>query len=103
MEHGDIPVLGLRCRSFAYVTDLNRIPDDVWPILEGLDDLILDAVRVRPHPNHFNLEQAVEAAERIGAKRTFLTHLSDDYDHDVTNAQLPRGIQLAFDSQRIDL
>ena len=103
VDHGGQPVLGLRCKGFAYITDVNRIPDEVWPVLEGLDDLILDAVRVRPHPNHFNMEEAIAVAGRIGAQRTWFTHLSDDFDHDVTNAQLPSGMELAFDGQRIGL
>jgi phosphoribosyl 1,2-cyclic phosphate phosphodiesterase len=101
--HGGEPVLGLRCGGFAYVTDVNEIPGLAMDALGGLDDLILDAVRIKPHPNHFNLEQALVAAHEIGAKRTWLTHLSDDFDHDVTNARLPSGVQLAYDGLRIPL
>lgn len=103
VRHGGMPVLALRCGGFAYVTDTNEIPPEAMSRLKGLDDLILDAVRVRPHPNHFNLQQALVVAREIGAKRTWLTHLSDDFDHDATNSQLPAGIQLAWDGQRIGL
>ncbi|MEP0842707.1 MAG: MBL fold metallo-hydrolase, partial [Phycisphaerae bacterium] len=67
--HGQLPVLGFRVGRFAYCTDVSRIPDESWPLLEGLETLILDGLRHRPHPTHFNLEQAVEAARRIGAGR----------------------------------
>lgn len=99
--HGPTRVLGLRVRDFAYLTDVSEIPEDVWPRLRGLDTLVLDAVRRRPHPNHFHLEKAIEVAQRIGARRTYFTHLSHDYDHDRTNAELPDGIRLAYDGLRI--
>lgn len=103
IEHGPTPVLGLRIGDFAYLTDVNRIPDQAMELLIGLDTLILDAVRYRPHPNHFNCEQAIEAAQRIGARQTYFTHLSHDYDHDRSNAGLPDGIELAYDGLRIPL
>ncbi len=101
VEHGTTRVIGLRVNNFAYITDVSRIPEEVEPLLEGLDYLVLDAVRYRPHPNHFNMVQALEAAARIGAKRTILTHLSDDYDHDVVDAGLPEGVTLAYDGMRL--
>lgn len=103
VEHGPIPVLGLRVAGFAYVTDVNRIPPEAMAELQGLDTLVLDAVRYRPHPNHFNLDQAIAVAQEIGARQTYFTHLSDDYDHDVTNATLPSGMGLAWDGLKIPL
>lgn len=99
--HGKIPVIALRCETFAYVTDVSFIPIEVEEKLQGLETLILDAVRFKPHPNHYNLEQALEAAKRLGAKQTYLTHLSHDYDHDRSNAELPTGVALAYDGLRI--
>lgn len=103
VEHGSVPVIGLRVNDFAYITDVSRIPDEARAELNGLDTLVIDAVRIKPHPNHFHLDRALEVAGEIGARRTLLTHLSHDYDHDVTNAQLPKGVQLAFDGLRIPL
>ena len=103
VEHGPWPVLGMRIGNFAYLTDVNRIPSSVRPLLDGLDDLILDAVRYRPHPNHFHFDQAVEVAQEIGAKRTWFTHLSDDYDHDEVEAGLPSNIRLAYDGLTLAL
>ena len=101
--HGRNPVLALRVNDFAYVTDVSEIPPEARQHLNGLDVLILDAVRFKPHPNHFHFAKAIEVAQEIGADRTYFTHLSHDYDHDKTNAELPAGIQLAFDRQRIQI
>lgn len=95
--HGSMPVLGYRIGSFAYCTDVSTIPEESWRLLERLEVLILDALRRRPHPTHFNLEQAVEAAKRIGARQTFFTHIAHELGHAETNAQLPNGMALAYD------
>lgn len=99
--HGQWPVIGLKINRFAYLTDVNMIPGEVMDRLTDLDTLILDAVRYRPHPNHFNYEQAVEVALAIGARQTYFTHLSADYDHDRVNEDLPNGIDLAYDGLAI--
>ncbi len=98
--HGQLPVLGFRVGNFAYCTDVNEIPVDSWPLLYNLDVLILDALRRRPHPTHFNLEQAVSHAKQIGARETFFTHIAHELGHAETNAELPKGIALAYDTQR---
>ena len=101
--HGPWPVLALRVNDFAYVTDVGEIPPEAEEHLHGLDTLVLDAVRYKPHPTHFHYDKAIEVAQRLGARQTFFTHLSHDYDHDATNAQLPPGIALAYDGLRIPL
>jgi phosphoribosyl 1,2-cyclic phosphate phosphodiesterase len=101
--HGKIPVLALRINDFAYVTDVSEIPTEARAHLNNLDTLILDAVRIKPHPNHFHFDKAIEVAQEIGAKQTYFTHLSHDYDHDVTNSKLPKGIELAYDRLRIQI
>jgi len=101
--HGKLPVLALRVGGFAYVTDVSHIPGAAWARLQGLDTLILDGVRYKPHPNHFHFEKAVEVAQELGARQTYLTHLNHDYDHDAVNASLPKNIQLAYDGLRIRL
>lgn len=103
VAHGKIPVVAVRVGGFAYVTDVSEIPSEAWEKLQGLDTLILDAVRLAPHPNHFHFEKALEVAKELGAKKTYLTHLSHDYDHDITNSQLPMGIELAWDGLRIEI
>ncbi len=96
--HGRLPILGYRIRSFAYVTDCSYIPEDSYELLRDLDILVLGALRIRPHPTHFNLEEALEAVERIKPRRAFFTHICHDLEHDAVNNQLPPGIKLAYDS-----
>jgi phosphoribosyl 1,2-cyclic phosphate phosphodiesterase len=95
--HGEQPILGLRVGRFAYLTDCSRIPDESWALLAGLDVVVLDALRDRPHPTHFTVAEAVEAAARIGARRTYFTHMTHDLRHEPTCARLPRGMELAYD------
>lgn len=95
--HGRLGILGYRVGGFAYCTDVSEIPGDSWPLLAGLDVLILDALRKRPHPTHFNLEQAVDHARRIGARRTLFTHIAHELPHEETNRSLPEGMSLAHD------
>lgn len=97
VRHGNLPVIALRVNDFAYVTDVSEIPPDAWSKLQGLDTLILDAVRYKPHPNHFHFDSALETAIALGAQKTYFTHLSHDYDHDIVNAALPSNIELAYD------
>jgi phosphoribosyl 1,2-cyclic phosphate phosphodiesterase len=97
LYHGARPILGLRFGAFAYLTDCNRIPDVSWPMLEGLDVLVIDALRDRPHPTHFTVAEAVEASRRIGARRTYFTHMCHDLPHAATSARLPDGVELAYD------
>lgn len=101
LMHGKLQVLGFRVGDFAYCTDVNYIPPESWPLLRGLDVLILDALRKRPHPTHFNLDQAVATAKQIGAKRTLFTHIAHELGHAETNASLPSGMELAYDGQKI--
>lgn len=101
--HGTRPILGYRIGRFAYLTDCSRIPDESWPLLEGLDLLVISALRHRPHPTHFSLEDAVAAARRIGATRTLFTHMCHDLGHAVTCASLPPDLQLAYDGQVADV
>ncbi len=99
--HGAMPVLGFRFGSFAYCTDCSVIPESSFDSLGDLDVLVLDALRRTPHPTHFNLEQAVAAAERIGARETFFTHIAHELMHADTNAELPDGMALGYDGQVI--
>lgn len=103
VRHGTIPVVGLRVNDFAYITDVSEIPPPARSLLDGLEVLVLGCIRYRPHPNHFHLEKALEVAEEIGAKSTFLTHLGHDFDHRCTNESLPPGVRLAYDGLRISV
>jgi phosphoribosyl 1,2-cyclic phosphate phosphodiesterase len=103
LEHGRFRVLGFRFGNVAYCTDTNGIPAESWPLLEGLDVLVLDALRHKPHPTHYSLSEAVEVAGRVGAGRTYFTHMSHDLEHAATNAALPEGMELAYDGLRVPL
>ncbi len=100
LMHGRLPVFGYRFGRFAYCTDCNFIPDESLERLQDLDVLILDALRRRPHPTHFNLEQAVAMAERIGARQTYFTHIAHELKHADINAELPDDMKLAHDGLR---
>ncbi len=103
LMHGPTPVLGFRFGDFAYCTDCNFIADEALDLLEGLDVLILDALRRRPHPTHFNLEQAVDMAYRIQAKQTYFTHIAHELYHADVNEELPMGMALGYDGMRLRL
>ena len=103
LMHGPMQVFGFRFGRFAYCTDVSGIPADSLKLLEGLDALVLGALRRRRHPTHFNLEQAVEAAHQIGAQRTFFTHIAHELPHEATNAELPDTMALGYDGQVITL
>ncbi|MBN2491540.1 MAG: MBL fold metallo-hydrolase [Planctomycetes bacterium] len=100
VHHGDVAVLGYRIGPFAFLTDFNRIPDASRACLEGLEVLVLGALRPRPHPTHFSLTEAVAEARRIGARRTYFTHMTHELKHAETDAALPPGMALAYDGLR---
>ncbi|MEE8536734.1 MAG: MBL fold metallo-hydrolase [Acidobacteriota bacterium] len=101
-HHQDL-IVGYRVGAFAYLTDVSRIPDESRPLLEDLDVLVLNALRRRPHPSHLHLSAAVEEAQRIGARRTFFTHISDDLHHATTEADLPSEVRLAYDGLTLEI
>ncbi len=103
LEHGQMPVFGYRCGPFAYLTDCNGIPESSLELLKGLELLILDGLRFKPHNTHFNIPQAIRMAEKIAARQTLLTHLSHEVDHPRHDPQLPGGINLAYDGQAFSL
>jgi phosphoribosyl 1,2-cyclic phosphate phosphodiesterase len=99
--HGSLPILGFRFGSFAYLTDASAIPDASWPLLEGVEVLVLNALRHRPHPTHFSLAEAVAVAERLRARQTWFTHVCHDLPHEATNRALPAGMALAHDGLQV--
>lgn len=101
--HGRMPILGFRFGGAAYLTDCNRIPDESWPLLEGLDVLVIDALRFRPHSTHFSVDEAIDVARRLAPRRTLLTHICHDLAHAAVSASLPSGIELAYDGLALDV
>ena len=96
-RHGDLPILGYRIGRFAYLTDTNYLPEATLEQLHGLDVLVLDALRHRPHKTHFTIEEAVATARRIGARQTYFVHMTHDVGHAEEDARLPDGINLGYD------
>ncbi|HUT43130.1 MAG TPA: MBL fold metallo-hydrolase, partial [Desulfobacterales bacterium] len=99
--HGRLQIVGYRINNFAYLTDCSFIPVKSYPYLQHLELLVLDALRKKPHPTHFTLEQAVCEAEKIGAKLTYFTHMTHHLDYEELNSSLPSGMQLAYDGLSI--
>lgn len=98
VHHGELPIHGYRVEDLAYITDANRIPEETMNRLKNLEVLILNALRIKPHYSHFALSEALEVAHQIGAKRTYLTHLSHLMgNHSAVNQRLPEGVSLAYD------
>ena len=95
--HGPMEIAGFRFGSAAYLTDVSAIPEESFALLEGLDYLVLSALRHKPHPTHATVEQALGWAHRIGAKQTWLTHIAHELGHKQTNQALPAGVALAYD------
>ncbi len=95
--HGKLPVIAYRFNDFAYATDLNFISDDTITGLQGLDVLVLDCVRIKPHSTHLGLNEALEYIKRIKPKRAFLTHLNHDILHERDSKLLPPNVEFAYD------
>ncbi|MEM0966418.1 MAG: MBL fold metallo-hydrolase [Verrucomicrobiota bacterium] len=107
LPHGPIEVLGLvferNGKRIAYYTDCSGIPDEALELARSAEVVVLDGLRSNPHPSHMTIDQAVEAAERIGGHQTFLTHMTCTVDHGPVDATLPEGVRLAYDGLRIEV
>jgi len=105
--HGEMDVLGFRFGCAAYLTDFSRLPESSVPLLEGLDDLILDALRDVPHPMHQTVEQALTVIDRLKPKRAWFTHIAHDLPHEATNERLRKAgypqVQLAYDGMELQV
>jgi phosphoribosyl 1,2-cyclic phosphate phosphodiesterase len=100
--HGKLPVIAYRFNDFAYATDLNFISDETIAGLQGLDVLVLDCVRIKPHATHLGLNEALEYIEKIKPRRAFLTHLNHDVLYERDSKLLPSNVQFAYDGLVLD-
>jgi phosphoribosyl 1,2-cyclic phosphate phosphodiesterase len=105
--HGEMEVLGFRFGRAAYMTDFSRLPESSVPLLEDLDDLILDALRDVPHPMHQTVEQALALVDRLKPKNAWFTHIAHDLPHEATNERLRNAgypqVQLAYDGLQLEV
>jgi phosphoribosyl 1,2-cyclic phosphate phosphodiesterase len=101
--HGDLPVLGFRFGRAAYVTDFSTIPESSLALLEGLEVLVLDALRHAPHPTHSHLENSLRLVERLQPRRAYFTHIAHELGHAATNATLPGHVRLAHDGLSLEV
>lgn len=102
--HGHVRTYGFRVGGLGVIVDGKRIPEAAQEVLEGVDVLVINALWWgNPHPTHFNVEEAIEAARSIGARRTFLTHMTHRLDYRELMANLPEGIEPAFDGLVVEI
>lgn len=102
--HGKLPILGFRIGGLAYITDCLVMPESTVKLLEGVDTLVINALRHKPHLSHMSIDEALAIVRRVNPRRTYLTHMSDGAGlHAESAAFLPEGVEFAFDTQRIEL
>lgn len=101
VQHGRLPILGYRFGDLAYVTDAKLVPAVALERLQGVDTLVLNALRERPHPTHLSVSEALDVIEQVGPRQAFLTHVSHETSHAEMESMLPSRVRVAFDGLTI--
>lgn len=101
MLHGNLEVAGFRFGKAAYLTDMSSLPESSYPLLEGLEVAVIDALRRQPHPSHSTLQNSIDIAQRIHPQQTYFTHMSHDLGHAATESILPEKMRLAYDGLKV--
>lgn len=99
---GDMSVNGYRFGDFAYISDIHDFPETIFEDLQGVNELVVGALRHEPSTMHFTIEEAIAFGRRVGAKNTYFTHIAHDLDHAETNKTLPKGFSLAYDGLKVE-
>lgn len=102
-EQGKCPVNGYRFGTFAYVSDIRKYPETIFEDLQGVETLVLSAQREKSSQMHFSFDEGINFSKRVGAKRTYFTHINHETSHEKVNKKLPKGFELAYDGLRITL
>jgi len=95
--HGILPIVGYRIENFAYITDASSVPSETIDLIRGIDTLVINALRYKPHATHFNLEQALAFIQEVKPKHAYLIHMTDAFLHERVSKELPAGVFLAYD------
>ena len=101
--HGPGESLGYRVGNLAYIVDCSALPESSWRLLQGVEVLVIDALRFREHESHFSISEAIEVAQKLRVPRTLLTHLTHDIDYPRHTTGLPDGVEFAYDGQTLTL
>lgn len=102
-EQVKMKVNGFRTGNFAYVTDIHDYPESIFEDLQGVENLVLSALRFTPSHIHFTVDEAVDFAHKVGAKQTWLTHIAHELQHEHTNAYLPPDVRMGYDGLEIEI
>ena len=102
IKHGNDDILGYRIGNLAYLTDCSYIPPESFEVLEGVEILIIDALRYKPHPTHFSVDQALEMIEKTGCREAYLTHMCHNIEHEALEKELPLHVRPAWDGLKIN-
>lgn len=103
LMHGKLEVIGFRIGSFAYLTDTNFIPEKTYKYLDGLEILIIDALRINPHPTHFCISETLEAIKRLNPAKAYFIHIAHEIKHAECEGNLPRNIQICYDGMEFEI
>ena len=104
VRHGEATICGFRIGSLGYITDCSTLPDESLTALHGIDTLVINALRMKPHRSHMNLEQALTVIRDVNPRRAWLIHMSHDIGlHSQTDISLPQGVNLAYDGLVIEI
>jgi phosphoribosyl 1,2-cyclic phosphate phosphodiesterase len=103
LPHGPVTVYGYRIGRLGYITDAKELPEQALNAFRGVTLLVINALFRTPHPTHLSISEAVSAAERVGAKQTYLTHLTHRTAHAALERELPPGIAPAYDGLVVDI
>ena len=102
-HQGGMKIMGFRYKNFAYITDIQTFTDEIFTQLEGVETLVLSALRWTPSLVHFTIDDALNFIDKCGAKRALFTHVSHDLEHSDTESKLPPHVKMAYDGLEVPI